>query len=75
MVGVPGSSPVAPTLDLANDVGDERNNDPKCTECDGDDLKCIASEKLIGVERIFATYFVESCVNFCKLDCDPGSHL
>jgi len=30
---------------------------------------------LIGVERIFATYFVESCVNFCKLDCDPGSHL
>ena len=80
MVGVPGSSPVAPTRDLENDVGNECRNDAERADGDGEHLSGVASKQLIGVVRILTAHFVESCVNFGKIcinfveSCaDPGS--
>ena len=44
MVGVPGSSPVAPTRDLENDVGNEYRNDSDCADGDGEHLNGVASK-------------------------------
>lgn len=82
MVGVPGSSPVAPTRDLENDVGNECRNDSERADGYGEHLGGVSSKKLIRVVRIFAVHFVESRVNFgeIRVDCvesraDPRSHL
>ncbi len=56
MVGVPGSSPVAPTRDLENDVGNECRNDAERADGDREHLNGIASKQLIGVVCIFATH-------------------
>ena len=56
MVGVPGSSPVAPTRDLENDVGNECRIDSDCAAGDGEHLNGVASKQLIRVVRIFATH-------------------
>ncbi len=56
MVGVPGSSPVAPTRDLENDVGNECRNDSDCADGDGEHLNGIASKQLIRDVRVFATH-------------------
>ena len=56
MVGVPGSSPVAPTRDLENDVGDECRNDSERADGDGEHLNGIVSKRPIRVVRIFATH-------------------
>ena len=44
MGGVPGSSPVAPTRDLENNVGNECRNDSDCADGDGEHLNGIASK-------------------------------
>ena len=56
MVGVPGSSPVAPTRDLENDVGNQCRNDSNRADGDGEHLNGVASKQLIGVVRLFATH-------------------
>ena len=68
MVGVPGSSPVAPTRDLENDVGNECRNDAERADGDGEYLKCVVTEKSISVRGVLTTYCVESCA-------DPRSQL
>ena len=73
MVGVPGSSPVAPTRDLENDVGNECRNDSERADGDGEHMSGVASKQLIRVVRIFAAHFVESCVNFVESCADPRS--
>ena len=44
MVGVPGSSPVAPTRDLENDVGNECRNDSERADGDGECLNGVATK-------------------------------
>ena len=56
MVGVPGSSPVAPTGDLKDGVGNECRNDSDCADGDGEHMGGVASKQLIRVVRIFATH-------------------
>ncbi len=68
MVGVPGSSPVAPTGNLENDVGNECRNNSEGADGDGEHLECVVTEKPISVRSILAAHFVESCA-------DPRSHL
>ena len=68
MVGVPGSSPVAPTRDLENDVGNECRNDSERADGDGEYLECVVTEKPISVRGVLTTHFVESCA-------DPRSQL
>ena len=60
MVGVPGSSPVAPTRDLENDVGNECRNDSERADGDGEYLECVVTEKPISVRGVLTTHFVES---------------
>ena len=52
MVGVPGSSPVAPTRDLENNVGNECRNESDRTDGEGKHLKGIAPKQLIRVVGI-----------------------
>ena len=42
MVGVPGSSPVAPTRDLKDGVGNECRNDSDRADDDGEHLNGVA---------------------------------
>ena len=63
MVGVPGSSPVAPTRDLENDVGNECRNDSERADGDGEYLECVVTEKPISVRGVLATHFVEWCAD------------
>ena len=44
MVGVPGSSPVAPTRDLENDVGNECHNDSDRADGGSEHLDGVITE-------------------------------
>ena len=44
MVGVPGSSPVAPTRDLDNDVGNECRNDSDRADGSSEHLGSVMTE-------------------------------
>ncbi|MFM1761597.1 MAG: hypothetical protein RL478_1207 [Actinomycetota bacterium] len=59
MVGVPGSSPVAPTRDLENDVGNECRNDSDRADGDGKHLNGVASKQLIRVVRILTAHLCQ----------------
>jgi hypothetical protein len=56
MVGVPGSSPVAPTRDLENDVGNQCRNDSNRADGDGEHLNGVASKQLIVVVCILTAH-------------------
>ena len=44
MVGVPGSSPVAPTRDLEDDVGNECGNDSESADGGSEHLDSVMTE-------------------------------